>query len=190
MKREKFIKSSLQINTWLFMRKQRMMRSMISQPSLLPQITHTLDHIFHPQMQASLTSMRNSPIKNDPLFKEDQVSTIETIEIGPSQTFKINRGLNEQHKEQLIKVLQKHNDSFSWDYSNMKGIHLEFFTHHIYIYISGRMQTHLRTIVLNELDTRRYNKGRTIEIACVRFYLPNLWYSMCLPSCHCTQEKW
>jgi hypothetical protein len=30
-------------------------------------------------------------------------------------------------------VLQQHSDSFTWDYSNMKGIHHRLCTHHIYI---------------------------------------------------------
>ena len=32
----------------------------------------------------------------------------------------------------MVKVLQNHNDSFTSDYSDMKGIHLDLCTHHIY----------------------------------------------------------
>jgi hypothetical protein len=57
-------------------------------------------------------------------------------------------------------VLQKHNDAFAWDYSDMKGIYPHLCTHHIYnkegyrpIYRPQRlMNPALKDIVKEELQ--------------------------------------
>ena len=44
------------------------------------------------------------------------------IEIEPREVLNINGSLNNDQKQNLIKVLQKYKVKFSWDYPNMKGI--------------------------------------------------------------------
>ena len=45
---------------------------------------------------------------------------------------KINANLDEQQQQKLIQILSKSQQSFSWEYFDMKGIDLQFYTHHIY----------------------------------------------------------
>jgi hypothetical protein len=60
----------------------------------------------------------------------------------------------------MVKVLQKHSDAFTWDYSNMKGIHPNLYTHHICIKEGSRpihqprcqMNPTLKDIVNEELQ--------------------------------------
>lgn len=55
------------------------------------------------------------------------------MELEPGKTLNINPNLSESKKKQLLDVLQKHKEAFSWDYSDMKGIPAYLCTHHIYI---------------------------------------------------------
>jgi hypothetical protein len=87
---------------------------------------------MHLEAQDSLT-IADIPLVEHEVPQKDEYSPLETIEIAPGKTLKINRGLNEQQKVRLIQVLQKHVDAFSWSYTDMKGIHHDLCTHHIYI---------------------------------------------------------
>jgi hypothetical protein len=57
-------------------------------------------------------------------------------------------------------VLQKHSDAFAWDYPDMKGIHPDLCTHHIYIKEGSRpirqpqcrMNPTMKDIVKEELQ--------------------------------------
>ena len=44
------------------------------------------------------------------------------IEIEPGKTLNINPNMSESQNKQLLKVLQDHQEAFSWDYTDMKGI--------------------------------------------------------------------
>jgi hypothetical protein len=44
----------------------------------------------------------------------------------------INSQLTESQQEKLIQVLQEQSKYFTWDYHDMKGIHPDTFSHHIY----------------------------------------------------------
>jgi hypothetical protein len=52
-----------------------------------------------PETQVSLASTSISPIEHEPTPQKYQGSLIETIEISPGKTLKINQGLTEQQKE-------------------------------------------------------------------------------------------
>ena len=56
-----------------------------------------------------------------------------TVEISPGKTLNISVDLDSNHQEQLINILQKHSDAFSWDYKEMSGIQPDTCTHHIYL---------------------------------------------------------
>lgn len=56
-----------------------------------------------------------------------------SIEIELGKTFNINSSLSPSLTEWLLKILQENKGSFSWEYTNMKGISTDLCTHHIYI---------------------------------------------------------
>ena len=55
------------------------------------------------------------------------------IEIEVGKTLNINPNLAPDEQERLITLLKKHKGTFSWDYTDMKGIPSNLCTHHIYI---------------------------------------------------------
>ena len=55
------------------------------------------------------------------------------VEIHPGKTFNINAKLDSSQQKQLIEILRKHSSAFAWDYTDMKGIHANLCTHHIYL---------------------------------------------------------
>jgi len=69
---------------------------------------------------------------------EKQISTTffhndKSVEISSGRFLNINANLDENQQQKLIQILSKYQQAFSWEYSNMKGIDLKLFTHHIYI---------------------------------------------------------
>jgi hypothetical protein len=150
--------------------------------------SHVLDRVMHPETHDSLASTSTSPLEHESSTEEDQGSTTKTIEIIPGRTLNINRGLTEQQREHLVKVLQNHNNAFTWDYSDMKGIHPDLCTHHIYIKEGSRpifqpqhwMNPTLRDIVKEELQ----------KLLATNFIYPISDKPMGLPSRHCTKEEW
>jgi hypothetical protein len=96
---------------------------------------------------------------------EQQIPTIvvhnnKPVEIAPRRSLNINANLDEQQQQNLIQVLSKYQQSFAWEYYNMKGIDLQLCTHHIYIerdtqpirQLQRRLNPHLRDIVKEELQ--------------------------------------
>ena len=57
---------------------------------------------------------------------------IKTIDIFPGKDFNISFALDSLQQEQLVHILHKHSNAFSWDYTDMKGIHPNTCIHHIY----------------------------------------------------------
>ena len=55
-------------------------------------------------------------------------------EVGHEKFLHINVGLSEDQQAQLLKVLKKQAGAFAWEYTDMKGIHLDTCIHHIYMY--------------------------------------------------------
>jgi hypothetical protein len=78
--------------------------------------------------------------QGDPLedLMEQKISTTtvhnnKSIEITPGKSLNINSNLDEQQKQKMIQVLSKYQQDFGWEYSDMKGIDPQLYTHHIYI---------------------------------------------------------
>jgi hypothetical protein len=55
------------------------------------------------------------------------------VEIEPGKTLNINPHLTDAKTQQLMKLLRENKESFTWDYTDMKGISPELCTHRIYI---------------------------------------------------------
>ena len=83
-----------------------------------------------------------------------------SCEVGPKFFLHINVGLSENQQDQLLKVLKTQAGEFPWEYTDMKGIHLDTCIHHIYMdpNISPvrkpqrRMNPALKDIVKEELQ--------------------------------------
>ena len=58
-------------------------------------------------------------------------SHVKTIEIFPGKNLNINSHLETSQEQKMIELLRKYSKAFSWDYTNMAGIHLDTCTHHI-----------------------------------------------------------
>jgi hypothetical protein len=53
-------------------------------------------------------------------------------EISPGKFLHINSGLDTDQQKQLVDILKEQSRSFSWEYTDMKGIHPDTCIHHIY----------------------------------------------------------
>ena len=82
-----------------------------------------------------------------------------TIEISPGKTLNIGAFLETSQERRLLDLLTKYQKAFTWDYTDMQGIHPETCTHHIYTYISiqpvrqpqRQMNPMLKEVVRDEL---------------------------------------
>jgi hypothetical protein len=82
------------------------------------------------------------------------------VEIHLGKTLNINAKLDSSQQMQLIEILRKHSFTFAWDYTDMKGIHPNLCTHHIYLKEDSwpirqplwRMNLALKDIVKGELQ--------------------------------------
>ena len=81
-------------------------------------------------------------------------------EVGPENFLHINTWLSENQQAQLLKVLKKQARAFAWEYTDMKGIHLDTCIFHIYMDPNmspvrkphRRMNPALKDIVKEELQ--------------------------------------
>ena len=55
------------------------------------------------------------------------------IDISPRKMLNINYNHDLSQQEQLVELLQQHQTEFASEYTDMKGIHPDLCTHHIYI---------------------------------------------------------
>jgi hypothetical protein len=53
-------------------------------------------------------------------------------EISPGKFLHINSGLDTDQQKQLVDILKEQTGAFSWEYTDMKGIHPDTCIHHIY----------------------------------------------------------
>jgi hypothetical protein len=82
------------------------------------------------------------------------------VEIHPGKALNINAKLNSSQQKHLIEILRKHSSAFAWDYTDMKGIHPNLCTHHIYLKENSRpiqqpqrrMNSALKDIIKGELQ--------------------------------------
>ena len=81
-------------------------------------------------------------------------------EVSPRKFLHINAVLTKSQQEQLLKVLKSQSEAFAWEYTDMKGIHLDTCIHHIYMdanispirQAQRRMKPTLKYIVKEELQ--------------------------------------
>jgi hypothetical protein len=118
-----------------------------------------LSHIFSFEFQQTwhpdITQLYTlSPASSD---KEE---TTELVEISLGKPLYINSSLELEQNTQVIEMLQRQFDAFAWDYEDMKDIHPDTCTHHIYTndqirpvrQPQGRMNPTLKYIVKEELQ--------------------------------------
>jgi hypothetical protein len=94
------------------------------------------------------------------LASSEKEETTELVEISPGKPLYINSSLEPEQKTQVIEMLQRQFDAFAWDYADMKGIHPDTCTHHIYTndqirpvrQPQRRMNPTLKDIVKEELQ--------------------------------------
>lgn len=75
----------------------------------------------HPTVLASFTAM-----------EESQELTTEPVEIFEQNILHINTGLTAEQRHQLMSMIHKKYEAFSWDYLDRRGIHSNTYIHHIY----------------------------------------------------------
>eukprot|EP00253_Pinus_taeda_P011966 PITA_11966 len=105
-------------------------------------------------------SQHNLETENLPQTLAGNPSKSITVEIEPGKTLHINPNLTDDKKQQLMKLLRENKEAFTWDYTDMKGISPELYTHRIYIKEGSRpvcqpqrwMNPNLREIVKEELQ--------------------------------------
>jgi hypothetical protein len=90
-----------------------------------------LSYIFSSKFQQTWHPDITQLYNLSPAPSEKEEST-ELIEINPGKPLYINSSLELEQKTQVIETLQRQFDAFAWDYADMKGIHPNTCTHHIY----------------------------------------------------------
>jgi hypothetical protein len=118
-----------------------------------------LSHIFSFEFQQTWHLDITQLYSLSPAHSEKEES-IELVEISPGKPLYINSSLELEQKTQVIEMLQRQFDAFAWDYADMKGIHPDTCTHHIYtndqiILVrqpQRRMNPALKDIVKEELQ--------------------------------------
>ena len=81
------------------------------------------------QQTDTISSSSNTPDTNSKIHSD---SMIKEVEIKSGKKLKISSALSDEQIEMIICVLKKYKNTFSWDYSDMKGIHPYLCTQHIY----------------------------------------------------------
>jgi hypothetical protein len=96
----------------------------------------TMSNLTYQMLQVVLDCEAQGDLLED--LMEQQIPTTvihnsKPIEIAPGRSVNINANLDEKQKQKLIQVLSKYQQAFAWEYSNMKGIDPQLYTHHIYV---------------------------------------------------------
>ena len=98
-----------------------------------PQSFAKFDQIFRDEFQETmdLSMFTEAPC----VFTIEEHTGPFTIpcEVIPKKILHINAGLSEDQQTQLLKVLKKKSRAFTWEYTDMKGIHPDTCIHHIYM---------------------------------------------------------
>jgi hypothetical protein len=90
-----------------------------------------LSHIFSFEFQQTWHPDTTQLYTLSP-YSSDKEETTELVDIIPGKPLYINSSLEPEQKTQVIEMLQRQFDPFAWDYADMKGLHLDTCTHHIY----------------------------------------------------------
>jgi hypothetical protein len=127
----------------------------IEYPRSFAELSHIFSFEFQQTWDPDITQLYTlSPSSSE---KEE---SIELVEISPRKPLYINSSLEPEQKTQVIEMLQRQFDAFAWDYVDMKGIHPDTCTHHIYTndqirpvrQPQRRMNPALKDIVKEELQ--------------------------------------
>jgi hypothetical protein len=118
-----------------------------------------LSHIFSSEFQQTWHPDITQLYALSPASLEKEETT-ELVDISPRKPLYINSSLEPEQKAQVIEMLQRQFDAFAWDYADMKGIHPDTCTHHIYTndqiklvrQPQRRMNLTLKDIVKEELQ--------------------------------------
>jgi hypothetical protein len=114
-------------------------------------------------LQVVLNCEAQGDLLEDLMKKQIPSTTVHNrkpVKITPRRPLNINANLDEQQHQNLIHVLSKYQQSFAWEYSDMKGIDPQLCTHQIYVEKEAlpifqphrRLYPHLKDIVKEELQ--------------------------------------
>jgi hypothetical protein len=83
---------------------------------------------FQEQLDPSIVSSTSF------IFEIDEFSMSYTMpyEISPEKFLHINFGLDADQRKQLVSILKEQIGAFTWEYTDMKGMHPDTCIHHIY----------------------------------------------------------
>jgi hypothetical protein len=99
----------------------------IEYPRSFAKLSHVFSSEFQQTWHPNITQLYTLS-----LASSDKEKTTKLIDISPGKPLYINSSLEPEQKTQVIEMLQRQFDAFAWDYADMKGIHLDTCTHHIY----------------------------------------------------------
>jgi hypothetical protein len=99
----------------------------IEYPRYFVELSHIFSSEFQQTWHPDITQLYTLS-----LASSDKEETTKLVEIIPGKPLYINSSLEPEQKTQVIEMLQRQFDAFAWDYVDMKGIHLDTCTHHIY----------------------------------------------------------
>jgi hypothetical protein len=99
----------------------------IEYPRSFVELSHIFSSEFQQTWHPDITQLYTLS-----LASSDKEETTKLVEIIPGKPLYINSSLEPEQKTQVIEMLQRQFDAFAWDYVDMKGIHLDTCTHHIY----------------------------------------------------------
>ena len=127
----------------------------IEYPRSFAELSHIFSFEFQQTWHPDITQLYNlSPASSD----KEETNELDDISLG--KPLYINSSLEPEQKTQVIEMLQRQFDAFAWDYADMKGIHPDTCTHHIYTndqirpvrQPQRRMNLSLKDIVKEELQ--------------------------------------
>jgi hypothetical protein len=137
-------------------------------PQYFPQFEYMFGEEFQEQLDPSILSSTYF------IFEIDESATSYTMpyEISPGKFLHINSGLDADQQKKLVSVLKEQSGAFTWEYTDMKGIHPDTCIHHIYTQgevtpvrkPQRRMNPTLKDIVKEEIQ----------KLLNVRIYLSHL----------------
>jgi hypothetical protein len=97
-----------------------------------PQTYSQYDQIFKEEFQEQSESFNSFSSSMVFTIDEHLGSSTIPIEIGRGKILYINYGLSPNQQKQLTKVLKEQSGAFTWEYTNMRGVHPDTCIRHIY----------------------------------------------------------
>jgi hypothetical protein len=137
---EEGIQPILSINQAFYFREENnedLLDYFISEPDISEELRDTkyivVDEILGQTFQENCTIHSLESAFNDIFLVISMENTQrKIIEISPGKYLNIGTKFEPSQEEQLIALLKKYHKAFSWEYTDMQGIHPKTCTHHIY----------------------------------------------------------